>query len=123
MSPGADLKSVIILVHGLGDHMNRYIHVAEMFNQNSFGFTGVDLPGHGKSDGKRGHIKSYIVISEMIDILINECKKTFPGMRGELLIGTSGSILRYNLSDLLNEVRHPEGLFDKLVTGIHVEIP
>jgi alpha-beta hydrolase superfamily lysophospholipase len=79
-SPGTDVRAVIILVHGLGEHIQRYTAWAEMFNKEKIGFTGVDLPGHGCSDGKRGHIKSYTLTDEMIDILINECRKTFPGI-------------------------------------------
>ena len=79
-SPGADLRAVIILVHGLGEHIRRYTGWADLFNKEKIGFTGVDLPGHGSSDGKRGHIKSYALMDEMIDILINECRKTFPGI-------------------------------------------
>ena len=53
-SPGEDLRSVIIMVHGLGEHVYRYTHWAEMFNRKNIGFAGVDLPGHGGSDGRRG---------------------------------------------------------------------
>lgn len=79
-SPGEDLRSVIIMVHGLGEHVYRYTHWAEMFNRKNIGFAGVDLPGHGGSDGRRGYIKNYSITTEVIDILINECKKTFPGI-------------------------------------------
>lgn len=77
-SPGEDLRAVVILIHGLGEHIQRYREWAEMFNRERIGFAGVDLPGHGRSDGKRGHIKKYSLTDEMLDILINECKKTFP---------------------------------------------
>jgi alpha-beta hydrolase superfamily lysophospholipase len=79
-SPGEKLRAVIILVHGHGEHIQRYMHWAKLFNKENIGFTGIDLPGHGRSDGKRGHIKNYPILIEMIDILINECKKTFPGI-------------------------------------------
>jgi len=77
-SPGEKIRAVIIMVHGHGEHINRYIHWAQLLNRENIGFTGVDLPGHGLSDGKRGHIKSFSLLHEMIDILINECSKTFP---------------------------------------------
>ncbi|MDO9579310.1 MAG: alpha/beta fold hydrolase [Bacteroidales bacterium] len=79
-SPGEDLKAVIILIHGLGEHIQRYDLWAELFNQEGIGFTGVDLPGHGRSGGRRGSIKSYDLLREMIDILLNSCKQTFPGV-------------------------------------------
>lgn len=77
MSPGDRIRAVVIMVHGLGEHIFRYVEWAEKFNERDIGFAGVDLPGHGRSDGKRGHIKSYNNLYEMLDILINEANKTF----------------------------------------------
>jgi alpha-beta hydrolase superfamily lysophospholipase len=79
-SPGEDTRAVIILVHGLGEHIKRYSHWAGLFKKEGIGFAGVDLPGHGSSDGRKGNIKSYAVLDEMISILLNSCKKTFPGV-------------------------------------------
>ena len=78
-SPGENTKAVVILVHGLGEHMQRYLYWAELFKKEGFGFLGVDLPGHGHSQGRRGNIKSYALTDEMIDILLKSCKQTFPG--------------------------------------------
>ena len=79
-SPGDHIKAVVILVHGLGEHIRRYEQWAGLFNTEGIGFTGVDLPGHGLSDGARGRIRSYNLLTDMIDILISECRKTFPGL-------------------------------------------
>lgn len=78
-SPGENWKAVIIFVHGIGEHIHRYDHWAALFNKEGIGFTGVDLPGHGRSDGNRGDIKSYALLDEMIDILLKSCNQTFPG--------------------------------------------
>lgn len=80
-SPGEHTKAVIIMVHGLGEHIQRYTYWAELFKKEGIGFLGVDLPGHGRSDGRRGNIKSYAVTDEMIDILLKSCNQTFPGCR------------------------------------------
>jgi alpha-beta hydrolase superfamily lysophospholipase len=79
-SPGDNLKSVIVLVHGIGEHIHRYDHWATLFNKEGIGFVGVDLPGHGLSEGRRGYIKNYSQVGEMIDILLTTCQKTFPGI-------------------------------------------
>lgn len=78
-SPGENTKGVIILVHGIGEHTGRYEHWAGLFRKEGFGVTGVDLPGHGRSEGRRGHISSFAVLHEMLDILVNSSRKTFPG--------------------------------------------
>jgi alpha-beta hydrolase superfamily lysophospholipase len=77
--PKENLKGVIIFVHGIGEHIHRYDYWAELFNKEGIGFTGVDLPGHGRSDGNRGDIKSYSLLEEMLDILLKSCNQTFPG--------------------------------------------
>lgn len=79
-SPGEHLRAVVVFVHGLGEHIQRYSGWAGLFNETMIGFAGVDLPGHGRSEGKRGHIKNYSVTDEMINILLSECRKTFPGV-------------------------------------------
>jgi alpha-beta hydrolase superfamily lysophospholipase len=79
-SPGEHAKAVIILVHGIGEHIGRYDHWIKKFNDRGFAFVGLDLPGHGKSDGKRGHIRNYSYTDEMLDTLIREYSKTFPGL-------------------------------------------
>jgi alpha-beta hydrolase superfamily lysophospholipase len=99
-SPGEHIRAGIILVHGIGEHVGRYSHWIDRLYENGFGFVGVDLPGHGRSDGKRGNLNSYSITDEMLDFLIAEHKKTFPGIPvfiyGHSLGG--GIILQYILS-------------------------
>lgn len=98
-SPGENMRAGIVLVHGIGEHIQRYSYFVEKFNEKGFGVVGVDLPGHGKSDGKRGKLNSYSLTDEMLDFLIAEYKKTFPGipvfLYGHSLGG--GIVLQYIL--------------------------
>ncbi len=79
-SPGEKIRAVIIFVHGLGEHIHRYSELYGLLSGARIGFTGVDLPGHGQSEGRRGHIKSFAVTDKMIDIIHDSVKKTFPGI-------------------------------------------
>lgn len=79
-SPGEDIRAVVVFVHGLGEHIQRYEYWSDLFMKERIAFTGVDLPGHGRSGGKRGHIKNYRLLDEMITILLDSCRKTFPGI-------------------------------------------
>jgi alpha-beta hydrolase superfamily lysophospholipase len=54
-SPGATL----ILTHGLGEHSNRYGHVATEFVARGWRVIAWDLRGHGRSSGARGDILAY----------------------------------------------------------------
>ena len=98
-SPGEKTRANIVFVHGLGEHINRYTAWAESFNREKIGFAGLDLPGHGSSDGRRGHIRSYSLTDEMLDILLKHIKSTFP-VRPVFIYGHSlggGIVLDYLL--------------------------
>ena len=53
--PGSALGTVQI-VHGLGEHIGRYAHVAAALNAAGWHVTGHDQRGHGRSEGPRGSI-------------------------------------------------------------------
>lgn len=56
--PDTDPKALIALVHGLGEHTGRYIHVGKVMAAAGYALSGFDLRGHGKSGGARGHSSS-----------------------------------------------------------------
>jgi alpha-beta hydrolase superfamily lysophospholipase len=47
------------VVHGLGDHSGRYETFAQAMRQRGMATYAVDLRGHGKSQGQRGHLDSW----------------------------------------------------------------
>ncbi|MEP6791358.1 MAG: lysophospholipase [Ramlibacter sp.] len=51
---GVELRGVVILVHGLGEHAGRYDAVARRLNSWGFAVRGYDQYGHGESGGVRG---------------------------------------------------------------------
>ncbi|MCB0655540.1 MAG: lysophospholipase, partial [Saprospiraceae bacterium] len=66
-TPPETTKAVVGLIHGLAEHAGRYTHVAKWFQQEDIALIGFDLPGHGLSSGKRGHVPSYDTYLEVID--------------------------------------------------------
>ncbi len=67
-------KAHIILVHGLGEHIGRYDHLASFYNSKSISVTGFDLRGHGLSKGPRGYTPSYDQLIKDVESFINEYK-------------------------------------------------
>jgi acylglycerol lipase len=47
------------VVHGLGEHAGRYGRFAEGMAKHGMGTYALDLRGHGKSPGQRGHVDSW----------------------------------------------------------------
>ncbi len=76
--PAHAAKAVVLQVHGLGEHSSRYAHVAKFFGNNDIGFYAYDHRGHGRSEGKRGHVQHYELLMEEIDLALIEVRKHFP---------------------------------------------
>ncbi len=56
-TPAAALGGPIVLVHGAGEHSGRYDRLARELAAQGYGIFAMDLPGHGTSPGKRGHLR------------------------------------------------------------------
>ena len=71
-------KAVVVLVHGMGEHSSRYIHVANKLTENNFSVVAFDHFGHGKTAGKRGHNPSFEAVLESVTKTIEKAKELFP---------------------------------------------
>lgn len=79
--PENPAKGVIILVHGLGEHSDRYCtHFANFFSNEGYSILTFDLPGHGKSSGKKGHIKEYDDFDYLLSTGISYAKNKYPSL-------------------------------------------
>ncbi|MEL7021784.1 MAG: lysophospholipase [Bacteroidota bacterium] len=110
-------RGVIALVHGLGEHVNRYNHFADFFNKNGYAVVGYDRRGHGRSEGKRGHTTSYGAFMDEIAQLLVEIEELYPRLPTFLYGHSMGG----NLSLKYTIDRHPtiNGL---VVTGAHIRL-
>jgi acylglycerol lipase len=50
--PDGDVKAVVVIVHGISEHIGRYRHVAAYLTQRGYAVYGLDHRTHGKSDGQ-----------------------------------------------------------------------
>jgi len=105
-------KAVVVLVHGHGEHINRYQHVAEAFVQAGYAMQAFDLRGHGKSAGQRGHTPEYDNLMNDIADFIGDAQKRYPGLPIFLYGHSMGG------NQVINYVlRSPQGLKGVIATG------
>lgn len=76
--PGHDPTGVVCIVHGLGEHSGRYEHFSECLTGQGYAVTTVDMRGHGRSEGRRGHISSYEALMRDISLMLAETAGRFP---------------------------------------------
>lgn len=90
---GRKPKAVICLVHGVGEHVSRYTHVAEAFANAGYAMMGADLRGHGRSEGIRGHTPSADAYLDDIDLLLAHARARYTNLPLILYGHSLGGIL------------------------------
>ena len=79
---GEKPRGMVLLVHGLGEHVGRYDHVARRFNQWGFAVRGYDHWGHGESTGAPGSLPSdqrlLEDLAEVVDATRAQCGAGVP---------------------------------------------
>ncbi len=78
--PSRKARAAICLIHGIGEHIGRYAHVVAALNQAAFAVVGVDLRGHGTSDGPRGVIPSFDAFLDDMDLMLSEAGRRYAGV-------------------------------------------
>ncbi|PJZ69670.1 lysophospholipase [Leptospira perolatii] len=73
IKPGA--HRVIVVQHGFGEHSGRYSNILDYFKDSDVNFYAMDLRGHGKSEGKRGHADSFDLYVDDLAHFIREVRK------------------------------------------------
>jgi len=71
------VKAVVVLLHGMGGHSNRYTYIVEKLIENNFAVVSYDNFGHGKTSGKRGHNPSFDALLDVVDVVIGKAKEIF----------------------------------------------
>lgn len=69
-SPSA--RARVVLVHGYADHVGRYPHVIEALTGAGYEVHALDLRGHGRSEGVRGHVLRFRDYLDDLDLFLEE---------------------------------------------------
>ena len=109
----AKAKASIWFTHGYGEHSDWHRETCEKLCQQGFEVWAWDLPGHGRSSGKRGHLGSYEKVSHLMSSLISEF---IPLDRSCFLIG-------HSMGGLLTFFHLEQGNIPKNLNGVILSAP
>lgn len=71
-------NGIVILTHGLAEHSECYDHVAKGVNEMGWSVIGWDMRGHGRSEGKRGHVSDFQHYVEDLKTLVHSVRNEDP---------------------------------------------
>lgn len=116
-------KARMVIAHGLGEHSGRYLNVINRLVPKGISIFAPDFCGHGKSDGKRGHVLSFGDYLEnlysMFGVAVKEKK---PGMKCFLLGHSMGGLIAINYA-----IRRQETIDGLIISspslGVAVKVP
>ena len=78
----------VLFVHGLGEHGGRYARLADVVSSLGLDLYAMDLRGHGRSQGTRGHVPDFTCYLRDLDRLRRRAGRETTG-RATFLIGHS----------------------------------
>lgn len=86
---GGPQRGTVLLVHGLGEHVGRYDHVARRLNDWGFAVRGYDQYGHGESGGPRGGLTSGTRLLDDLADMVDAARARMPAGQPLVLLGHS----------------------------------
>jgi alpha-beta hydrolase superfamily lysophospholipase len=107
-APGA----LVVIVHGAGEHSDRYRHVADALTADGYAVHALDHRGHGRSEGPRALIDRLDYAVADLDQLVLEAREAHPRAPVFMLAHSMGGTL-----GLRYAVRHPDRLTGLVLSG------
>jgi len=86
-------KAVLIIVHGLGEHSGRYSNLVSAFGGKNISVFAIDHRGHGKSQGKKGHIDSFMDYVYDLKLFVEYVKEENRGLPVVLYGHSMGGVI------------------------------
>jgi acylglycerol lipase len=92
-TPDGQPRAVVILVHGAGEHLGRYEHVAAALLAQGHAVYASDHRGHGRSDGPRALVDRLANAVADVDQLVVTAAAAHPGLPVFMLGHSMGGLI------------------------------
>lgn len=106
--PVAEPKAQIYIQHGYAEHLRRYDGLAQVLNQAGYLVHAMDLPGHGASEGRRGHIDSFQDYIDSLEWFLETNPNARPDLPTFLFGHSMGGLIGAHL--VIQKQQHLQGL-------------
>jgi alpha-beta hydrolase superfamily lysophospholipase len=96
--PDESFEAILVVVHGYDDHSGRYEHLVGHFLPKGYALYAFDQRGHGRSQGQRGHVKSFKDYLSDVKLFINNVRAKNPDSRLFLVGHSMGGLIALTYS-------------------------
>lgn len=113
-----------LLIHGFGEHCRRYDHFCEHLNDLGVSVLRFDLRGHGRSEGRRGHILAFSEYLDDVRAALKVFNESFSASRRLLIGHSNGGLIATHVAADIEEIQGWDGLIlSSPFFGIKVKVP
>ena len=110
--PDGQVKAIILVAHGLGEHISRYNNLANNVVPLGYAVYGLDHQGHGKSEGTRVFVERFQVYLDDLYTLFNMVSKDNPGKKMILYGHSMGGLIAVDYA-----VKHQQDLAGLVISA------
>lgn len=112
-------RALLLVVHGLAEHCGRYMNLVHRFVPEGYAIYGFDLPGHGKSYGKRVFVDRFEDYIETLKAFLEKAKTLHPNLPVFLVGHSMGSLV-----STIFLMDHSKGITGAILSGCgSVKVP
>jgi lysophospholipase len=105
-------RAVVLIVHGLAEHLGRYDCVTERLNDFGYSVYRYDQRGHGRSDGEKGFFPRYDTLADDVNAMVEFARKENEGLPLFLLGHSMGGMSVVGFS-----IKHPNKVKGVILSG------
>ena len=117
VSPAITPRAVVVIVHGLAEHLGRYDTVTRELNDAGFTVYRFDNQGHGRSEGERGYLDDFQSFIDDADRLVEKARQENPGLPVFMLGHSMGGFITAAYG-----VKYPGKLAGQVLSGAAVTV-
>ena len=91
--PEGEVKAVLLIVHGIGEHSGRYMNLVNHFVPLGYAVYGLDHVGHGNSDGTRVFVEKFNDFTDTLKVYFDKIRAWQPGKPIFLIAHSMGGLI------------------------------
>jgi alpha-beta hydrolase superfamily lysophospholipase len=111
------VKKILFIVHGWNEHSGCYHHIASYFISVNYLVFVMDLRGHGRSGGLRGHVDSWSDYIKDCNLLLEKITIEYAQIPIDILAHSMGGLVAIRLIQTIGPSRIQEHIRKLVLSG------